>query len=50
MMVTLFLEEREEVKFRKKLLEAEERTRQQPPTPLVQDIREALYGEEVNDH
>jgi hypothetical protein len=48
MMVTLFLEEREEAKFRKKLLEAEERARQQPTTTLVQDIREALYGEEVN--
>jgi hypothetical protein len=50
MMVTLFLEGREEAKFTKKLLEAEARARQQPPTTLVQDIREALYGEEVNDH
>jgi hypothetical protein len=48
MMVAPFLEEREEAKFRKKLLEAEERARQQPTTTLVQDIREALYGEEVN--
>ena len=48
MMVTLFLEEREKAKFRKKLLEAEERARQQPTTPLVQEVREALYGEEVN--
>jgi hypothetical protein len=49
MIVTLFLEEREEA-LKKKLLEAEERARQQPPTTLVQDIRDALYGEEVNDH
>ena len=48
MMVTLFLEGREEAKFAKKMLEAEARARQQPPTTLVQDIREALYGEEVN--
>jgi hypothetical protein len=46
MMVTLFLEEKEEAKFRKKLQEAEKRATQQPPTTLVQDIREALYGEE----
>jgi hypothetical protein len=46
LMVTLFLEEKEEAKFRKKLLEAEDRARQQPTTTLVQDIREDLYGEE----
>ena len=50
MMLTLFLEGREEAKFTKELLEAETRARQQAPTTLVQDIREALYGEEVNDH
>jgi hypothetical protein len=50
MMVTLFLDGREEAKFTKKLLEAEARARQQPPTRLVQDIREAVYGEEVNNH
>ena len=49
MMVTLFLEGREEAKFTKKLLEAEARARQQPRTTLVQDIREALYGEEVSE-
>jgi hypothetical protein len=47
MMVTLFLEGREEAKFTKKLLEAQARAaRQQPPTTLVQDIREGPYGEE----
>jgi hypothetical protein len=46
MIVTLFLEEKEEAKFRKKLLEVEESAKQQPPTALTQDIREALYGEE----
>ena len=49
MMVTLFLEEREEAKFRKKLLETEEGAKQQPTTTLVKDIRAAPYGEEVND-
>ena len=49
MMLTVFFEGKEEAKFTKKLLEAEARARQQPPTTLAQDIREALYGEEVND-
>jgi len=47
MMVTLFLEEREEAKFRKKL-QTEEGAKQQPTTTLVQDIRAAPYGDEVN--
>ena len=50
MMLTVFFEGKEEAKFTKKLLEAEARARQQPPNTLAQDIREALYGEEVNDH
>jgi hypothetical protein len=50
MMGTVFLEGREEAKFTKKLLEAEARARQRPPTRLVQDSREALCGEEVKDH
>ena len=47
MMVTLFLEEKEEAKFRKKL-ETEEGAKQQPTTTLVQDISAAPSGEEVN--
>ena len=42
------LEGREEAKFTGKLLESEARARRQPPTTLVQDIREAPYGEEDN--
>jgi hypothetical protein len=48
MMVMLFLEEKEEAKFRKKLLEAEETAKQRPTTTLVQDIGAAPYEEEVN--
>ena len=50
MVVTLFLEGREEAKFTKELVEAQARAQQQPPTTLVKDIREAAYGEEVIDH
>jgi hypothetical protein len=50
MTLTVFFEGEEEARFRKKLLQTEARARQQPPTTLAQDIREALYGEEVNDH
>jgi len=45
MMVTLFLEEKEEAKAIKKLLEVKERAKQQPTTTLVKDLRETLYGE-----
>ena len=48
MMVTLFLEEKEEAKLRKKLLNAEETAKQLPTTTLVQAIRPVSYGEEVN--
>ena len=48
MMVMLFLEEKEEATYRQKLLEAEEMAKQQPTTTLVQDIRAAPYGDEVN--
>jgi len=47
-MVTLFLEEKEEAKLRKKLLNAEETAKQLPTTTLVQDLRAAPYGEEVD--
>jgi hypothetical protein len=50
MVMTLFLEGREVAKFTKEPVEAEAQARQQPPTTLVKDIREALYGEEVIDH
>jgi len=48
MMATLVAEEREEAQLRKKLLEAEEGAKQQPTITLVQDLREAVDGEEVN--
>jgi hypothetical protein len=48
MMVTLFVEENEEARFRRNLLEAEERATQPPTTTLMQDIRVASYREEVN--
>jgi hypothetical protein len=50
MIVTLFLEGREESKFTKELAEAEVSLGQHPPTTLVKDIREALHEEEVNNH
>jgi hypothetical protein len=43
MIVMLFLEEEEEAKVRKRLLEVKERAKQQP---IVKDIRGTLYGEE----